>query len=58
MSDAPPVFWSASSDDFDANRAYAVLFVGESPELVPGVRVFGKDIRLRFWCVRGGHGVD
>jgi hypothetical protein len=51
-----PVFWSASVDDFDASHAYAVVFVGEDPTTVPGVRVFPKDYKLRLWCVRGGQG--
>jgi hypothetical protein len=34
----------------------AIVFVFESPALVPGVRVFPKDFKLRLWCVRGGQG--
>jgi hypothetical protein len=50
-----PVFWSASVDDYDAvGHAYAVTFVGEQPDTVPGVRVFPKNFHLRAWCVRGG----
>ena len=51
-----PVFWSASVDDADATSGYAVVFVGEQPDLVPGVRVFPKNFFLRAWCVRGGQG--
>ena len=49
-------FWSASTDDMDATFAYAVAFVGEQVNVVPGVRVFPKDFKLRLWCVRGGQG--
>ena len=56
LRETTPVFWSASVDDFDASQAYAVMFVGETPTTVPGVRVFPKNFKLRAWCVRGGPG--
>jgi hypothetical protein len=56
LRETTPVFWSASVDDFDANHAYAVNFVGEQLNVVPGVRVFPKNFKLRAWCVRGGQG--
>jgi hypothetical protein len=56
LRDATPVFWSATGDDADASLAFAVVFVGEDPTTVPGVRVFPKDYKLRLWCVRGGQG--
>lgn len=56
LRNASPFFWSSSVDDFDPTRAYAVTVIGETAELVPGVRVFPKDFRLRVWCVRGGQG--
>jgi hypothetical protein len=51
-----PIFWSASVHDIDPSQAYAVMFVGEDPTTVPGVRVFPKNFKLRAWCVRGGQG--
>jgi hypothetical protein len=56
LHESTPVFWSASVDDSDATFGYAVVFVGEQPDTVPGVRVFPKNFRLRAWCVRGGQG--
>jgi Protein of unknown function (DUF1566) len=58
LRDVVPVFWSASVDDLNTVNGYAVTFVGDLPNAIPGVRVFPKERPLRLWCVRGGHGAD